>query len=86
MRRAESAVPMRVHRGSQSASRRADHRSLLPLPARLKLLRYDETGSAFEGTFLVEFQDMVRMHAARKALRALSPEIEITFMDNRGME
>jgi hypothetical protein len=54
--------------------------------ARLRLLRFDETGTAFESTFLVEFQDLGRMHAARKALRALSPEIEITFMDNRGME
>ena len=54
--------------------------------AKLRLLRFDETRTSFEGTFLVEFQDLEQMNAARKALRALSPGIEITFLDNRGME
>jgi hypothetical protein len=60
--------------------------SLSSHTAKLRLLRFDETETAFESTFLVEFQDLEKMNTARKALRALSPGIEVTFMDNRGME
>jgi hypothetical protein len=49
-------------------------------------LRFDETESAFECTFLVEFQDLEKMNDARKALRSLSSGIEVTFVDNRGVE
>jgi hypothetical protein len=52
---------------------------------RLKLLRFDETGSALESTFLVEFEGLENMSRARKNLRELSPGIEITFLDNRGI-
>jgi hypothetical protein len=52
---------------------------------RLKLLRFDETDAAFESTFLVEFEDQENMNHARKDLRELSPGIEITFLDNRGI-
>jgi hypothetical protein len=60
--------------------------ALSPHTAKLKLLRFDETETAFESTFLVEFRNLDKMNEARKALRALSSGIEITFMDNRGME
>lgn len=60
--------------------------TLNPHTAKLKLLRFDETATAFESTFLVEFQDLEKMSDARKALRALSSGVEITFMDNRGIE
>ncbi|MGD8555423.1 MAG: DUF4956 domain-containing protein [Anaerolineales bacterium] len=53
---------------------------------RLKLLRFDETDSALESTFLVEFEGLENMNRARKNLRELSPGIEITFLDNRGIE
>jgi uncharacterized membrane protein YhiD involved in acid resistance len=52
---------------------------------RLKLLRFDETASALESTFLVEFEGPENMNRARKNLRELSPGIEITFLDNRGI-
>lgn len=52
---------------------------------RLKLLRFDETDSALESTFLVEFKSSANMNRARKNLRELSPGIEITFLDNRGI-
>ncbi len=53
--------------------------------SRLKLLRFDETDSALESTFLVEFKSSENMNRARKKLRELSPGIEITFLDNRGI-
>jgi hypothetical protein len=60
--------------------------ALSPHTAKQRLLRFDETESAFECTFLVEFQDLEKMNDARKALRSLSSGIEVTFVDNRGVE
>ena len=60
--------------------------TLSPHTAKQKLLRFDETETAFECTFLVEFQDLEKMNDVRKALRSLSPGIEVTFVDNRGVE
>jgi hypothetical protein len=54
--------------------------------SKMKLLRFDETSSAFESTFLVEFANLEEMKQTRKQLLGLAPEIEITFMDNRGIE
>ncbi|OGO17502.1 MAG: hypothetical protein A2Z14_17280 [Chloroflexi bacterium RBG_16_48_8] len=59
--------------------------TLDPHCAKLKLLRYDESGSAMEASFLVEFKALEKMQEARAALRALSPSLEMTFLDNRGI-
>jgi hypothetical protein len=59
--------------------------TLSPLCSKLKLLRYDESGSAMEASFLVEFRALEKMQQARDALRALSPSLEMTFLDNRGI-
>ena len=52
---------------------------------KLKLLRFDESATALEAAYLIEFRDMADMEQARTALRALSPALEITFMDNKGL-
>ena len=56
-----------------------------PYCSKLKLLRFDESDSALEASFLVELRALEKLQEARKALRALSPSIEITFLDNRGL-
>ena len=38
-----------------------------------------------EASFMVEFTDLDALQAAREKLRTLAPEIEITFLDNRGV-
>jgi len=53
--------------------------------AKLKLIRFDETASAMEVAYLVELRRMDQLNEARAALKALSPSLEITFMDNKGL-
>lgn len=53
--------------------------------SKLKLLRFDETAKTIEASFLVEFRQIDDMNRAREALKALSEQIEITFMDNKGL-
>jgi hypothetical protein len=52
---------------------------------RVRLLRFDENDSRLETSFLVEFKRLNDLQAARAALRELSPGLEITFLDNRGV-
>ena len=59
--------------------------ALRPHTAKLKLLRFDESAEALEAAYLIEFRDMADLEQARAALRALSPALEITFMDNKGI-
>ncbi|HER34102.1 MAG TPA: DUF4956 domain-containing protein, partial [Halothiobacillaceae bacterium] len=53
--------------------------------SRLRLLRYDERADAVEISFVVEFRDVSDLGRARAALQALSPSLEISFLDNRGV-
>jgi hypothetical protein len=53
--------------------------------SKVRLLRYDENGSALELSFVVEFEHTADINAMRKALRALSPSLEISFLDNKGV-
>ena len=53
--------------------------------AKIKLIRFDETAAAMEAAYLIEFRCMDQLNEARAALRALSPSLEITFMDNKGI-
>ena len=53
--------------------------------AKMKLLRFDETATLLEAGFLVEFREMSQLNETKLDLRALSDEIEITFMDNKGV-
>ena len=53
--------------------------------AKMKLLRFDETAEMLEAGFLVEFREMSQLNVTKQELRALSEQIEITFMDNKGV-
>jgi hypothetical protein len=59
--------------------------ALRPHTAKLKLLRVDETPEALETSFLVEFRRIASLNKARAALKVLSEEVEITFLDNKGI-
>jgi uncharacterized membrane protein YhiD involved in acid resistance len=48
----------------------------------LKLKRSDETPSAIEASFFVEFNDIAELESAKNALKNLHPSVSITFMDN----
>ncbi len=52
---------------------------------RLRLQRLDENGERMEVSLLVEFADIDAMQAAREQLREMSPQLEISFLDNRGV-
>ncbi len=53
--------------------------------SKMKLLRFDETADLLEAGFLVEFREMSQLNETKQELRALSEQIEITFMDNKGV-
>jgi len=50
-----------------------------------RLMRTDENKKSLEASFLVEFRNSAQFMKAKKALQALSDEIEITFLDNKGI-
>ncbi len=52
---------------------------------KLKLLRFDETAEMLEAAYMIEFRYMDQLSEAKAALRELSPSLEITFMDNKGI-
>ena len=49
------------------------------------LKRYDESDTALEASFLVEFRDVSQLEASQSALRALSDSIRISFLDVKGV-
>jgi hypothetical protein len=53
--------------------------------SKLKLLRFDENPESVEASFLVEFGRLSNMNNARAALKTLSDQVEITFLDNKGI-
>jgi len=59
--------------------------ALKPHCAQIRLMRFDDSGSALESSFLVEFRNMEKLTAAKAALRKLSDALEITFLDNKGI-
>lgn len=59
--------------------------ALKPHCAQLKLMRFDDSGAALEGSFLIEFRNMAKLKEAKAALRNLSDALEITFLDNKGI-
>ena len=50
-----------------------------------RLVRYDENAKILEASYLVEFSNSAKFEAAKNALQALSKDIQITFMDNKGI-
>lgn len=48
----------------------------------IKLKRSDESSSALEASFYVEFNDFEQLEQAKTALKSIHPSVGITFMDN----
>jgi hypothetical protein len=59
--------------------------ALQPHCSQLKLVRFDENESVLEAAWLAEFRSFDHLRRARAALRGLSEELEIAFLDNRGI-
>jgi len=53
--------------------------------SQMKLIRFDESNQAQEISFLVEFRNMNQLKEAKSALRGLSDNLEISFLDNKGI-
>lgn len=53
--------------------------------SKLRLLRYDENPDTLEMSFVIEFRHTSDLNKARAALLALSDELEISFIDNKGI-
>ncbi len=60
-------------------------RTLAGLCTKVKLVRYDETTTAMEASYMVELRRMDQLNEVRTALKEMSPSLEITFMDNKGI-
>ncbi len=54
--------------------------------AKWKLIRFDEGREVLEAAFLVEFEDIADLSRAKAAFSASTDSLEITFLDNRGVE
>jgi uncharacterized membrane protein YhiD involved in acid resistance len=52
---------------------------------KMRLLRYDETPEALEMSFVVEFRHISGLNRVREALKALSPSLQVSFLDNKGI-
>jgi len=59
--------------------------ALRPHVSKIKLLRFDETPEALEAGFLIELRKSADLSQARDALKVLSENLEIAFMDNKGI-
>jgi len=53
--------------------------------SKLRLIRYDENAEALEMSFVIEFRHTSDLNQARAALRQLSEELEVSFLDNKGI-
>jgi hypothetical protein len=87
-RRTQSDMNLHLTVSSQSANPLGLDAILDTLKAhstRVKLVRFDENSSMIEASFLVEFKRLNDLQATREALRTLSPNLELTFLDNRGI-
>jgi hypothetical protein len=49
------------------------------------LTRLDETPEAFEACFRVQFQNLAKLEACNRALRALAGSIRVSYMEERGL-
>ncbi|MBN2083900.1 MAG: DUF4956 domain-containing protein [Anaerolineales bacterium] len=52
---------------------------------KLRLIRYDENADRMELSYVVEFRHLADLEKARAALQAISPAMEISFLDNKGI-
>ncbi len=52
---------------------------------KMRLLRLDESPQAIELSFVIEFRHISDLNKAKAALRELSPDLNISFLDNKGV-
>ncbi len=91
---------MRIFRGRQAdfnlhltiASNKPDKVALESISAMLRkhtsqsrLMRFDESPNMVEASYLVEFANSAQFEAAKNALKTLSDDLRITFLDNKGL-
>ncbi len=50
-----------------------------------RLMRFDESPDMVEASYLVEFTNSAQFEAAKNALKTLSDDLRITFLDNKGL-
>jgi len=72
-------------RGDNKAGMQQIQDSLEKHCSKLRLIRYDENSDVMEMAFVVEFRHMSDLEKARVALLELSPAMEISFLDNKGI-
>jgi hypothetical protein len=53
--------------------------------SKFKLLRFDQTADALESSFVIEFKRVSNLSQAKADLLALNPNLEISFLDNKGI-
>jgi uncharacterized membrane protein YhiD involved in acid resistance len=53
--------------------------------SKLKLLRYDENEETLEMSFVIEFEHTSDLNQVKQALVDLSPQLRISFLDNKGV-
>lgn len=53
--------------------------------SRLNLRRFDESREALEASFLVEFANFSELSETRNSLNKLNNQLQITFLDNKGI-
>ncbi len=51
--------------------------------SQVQLKRFDDSSEHFEGTFLVEFENVVQLEKSRSEIRALHENASVTFMDSK---
>lgn len=71
--------------GSNKVGMQAVQAALLKHCSKLRLIRYDENTDVTEMAFVVEFRHMSDLDKTRSALLELSPTMEISFLDNKGI-
>jgi hypothetical protein len=71
--------------GDAGLAPEAIHSALLPHCTRIRLSRFEDTPTSSESSFLVEFAGETQLHAARQALLDLSPDVTVTFLDDKGL-
>ncbi len=53
--------------------------------SKIKLLRFDETEKVLETSYVIEFKRVSDLSKAKAELQTLSPLLEISFLDNKGI-
>lgn len=88
IRRSQADVNLHLNlsaHGGQKLDINQVMQALAPHCSKVKLLRFDENADVVEISCVVEFRHTSNLSQARAALLNLSPQAEISFLDNRGI-